>query len=126
MNLHELTEGIAAHPELPLQFFIDGAPINGGYPVTEVKHAAITARDCGKHSEVERWSEFVIQLLDGSGHSDEHMSVAKFSSIVQVALMDISLGHETAHCKPYQRSLTAASSNSGCCGSPAKSSGCCG
>jgi len=90
MNISDLSAIINGNTTAALKFYVDGSVINPGYHVTEVRHAAIKSRDCGRHSSVERWDEITIQLLDGSSDStQDHMSGAKFLGIVGTALDSI-------------------------------------
>nr|CAA6824594.1 MAG: Unknown protein [uncultured Thiotrichaceae bacterium] len=143
-NISDLTAALYTKPDLPLKFYLDGAAINPGYHITEIRHAAINSLDCGRNSDSEQWNEVTIQLLDGSAQSSEgHMSGSKFLAIVGTAVkslsidtapylffefalgngplrklniesiertkdeISVSLGSETAVCKPFQRMADA-------------------
>lgn len=91
MNINDLTALIAKKPELDLKFYFDEIAINPGYHVTEVRHATINSRDCGKNSGTEQWDEIIVQLLDGSPTSTQgHMSGSKFLGIIGSALSSLS------------------------------------
>ena len=64
-----------------LVFSTEAGPISGGYHATEFKLADIRSIDCG--ARLDRFSETIIQILDGSG--DDHMSVGKFRKIAGIA-----------------------------------------
>ena len=83
MNISDLTALINRKPELDLKFYVDDKAINPGYHVTEVRHATINSKDCGKNSAIEQWDEITVQLLDGSPSSGKgHMSGSKFAGII--------------------------------------------
>ena len=77
-----------------LVFRADGAPISGGYHVTELKAAKITGIDCG--GRISEWTEASLQLLDG--HGGEHMKVGKFVGILEHSLKTVeNLSDAPAH-----------------------------
>jgi len=89
-NISILSEFLTQYTDLTLKFYFDGSAINPGYHVTEIRHATIKSRDCGKSSGIEQWDEITIQLLDGSSNSTEgHMSSSKFLGIVGSALKSL-------------------------------------
>jgi len=53
--------------------------IGSGYHVTEFKLASVIGVDCAAH--VSRWSEALLQLLDGQHGT--HMTVKKFTTIAR-------------------------------------------
>ncbi len=69
-------------PMHPLVFVTDEGEIGAGYHVTELRHSTSKGIDCG--GKIETWQETRLQLLDGQGST--HMSVGKFSDIVQQSL----------------------------------------
>lgn len=94
-NINDLTWAVNEKADLPLKFYFDGTAINPGYHVTEVRAAEIHSVDCGKNSDIEKWNEITVQLLDGSATSTEgHMQGSKFMAILGSALK--SLQTETA------------------------------
>ena len=75
-------ETVAAHPDAPLIFNLETAPLVGaGYHVTEVKAVLIEAMDCG--GQADTWRETIVQLSDGSAEEAKNgfMTVQKFLSI---------------------------------------------
>lgn len=72
-------------PKLPLVFKLDGAEIGAGYHVTELRHSVSTGIDCG--GSIETWDEAKLQLFDVPGKT--HMSIVKFSNIVQQSLIEL-------------------------------------
>jgi len=90
MNISDLSAILNEKTNSELKFYFDGSPINPGYHVTEVRHAAIKSLDCGRESDTERWDEITIQLLDGSPDSTQgHMSGSKFLGIIGTALKSL-------------------------------------
>jgi len=91
-TINGLTAALIAHPALPLKFYFEGAAINPGYHVTEVRHATINSLDCGRNTETERWEDVTIQLLDGPAESTEgHMTSTKFAGIISTAIKTLAL-----------------------------------
>jgi len=83
---------VGENSDQTLKFYFEGSAINPGYHVTEVKHAQIKSRDCGKNSGVDEWDEVTIQLLDGSSESTQgHMSGSKFNGILNSALKSLAV-----------------------------------
>ena len=73
---------LAAAPEAPVVFDIEGRPIRPEYHVTEVKLAHVRAVDCGRGES--EWDETLVQLLDGpaTSVSGSHLSASKISDII--------------------------------------------
>ncbi len=87
MNISDLTALVGKKPELDLKFYLDEKPIKPGYHITEVRHATINSKDCGKNTGTEQWDEITVQLLDGSLSSRAgYMSGSKFLGIIGSAL----------------------------------------
>ena len=83
-------ETLLAHLEslpadAPLIFRTDDGPIQGGYHVTELKHARISSIDCGARQA--QWDEAALQLLDGMG--GDHMTVGKFAAILAQSIRHV-------------------------------------
>jgi len=90
INISDLSAILGNKSSLALKFYFDGQAINQGYHVTELRHAAIKSRDCGRNSDTEQWDEITIQLLDGSSDSQQgYMSGSKFLGIVRSALSSL-------------------------------------
>lgn len=81
VTLGVLLEALAARPQLPLVFHYDGAPVRGGYHITEVKAGQFSALDCGANPEA--WSEIFVQLWDIDEDGRTHMTAGKFAAIVR-------------------------------------------
>lgn len=87
INISDLTVILKEKSNLAVKFQFDGTTINPGYHVTEVRHASVRSRDCGKMSNVEQWNEITIQLLNGSSKSLQgYMPGSKLLGIVRSAL----------------------------------------
>jgi len=71
--------------EAPLLFLTDEGEITGGYHVTELKLAHVTAIDCGARRS--DWAEATLQLLDG--HGGAHMTVGKFNVILAQSIRHV-------------------------------------
>jgi len=69
-------------PSLPLVFVTEAGDISPGYHVTELRHVSAKGIDCA--GQIDTWTEAILQLLDGQGHT--HMSLGKFRSIVSRSL----------------------------------------
>lgn len=65
-----------------LIFEADDQTIGASYHVTELRHSTSTGIDCG--GKIETWQEARLQLLDG--HGGIHMSVGKFSDILDKSI----------------------------------------
>ena len=79
----DLVAALAEFPsDSPLVFVTDAGRINGGYHVTELKHARINGIDCGGHRS--EWDEVSVQILDGG--MGPHMAVGKLLTIVEKSL----------------------------------------
>ncbi|MEP0942499.1 MAG: DUF6428 family protein [Rhizobiaceae bacterium] len=102
------------NPASPLIFATDAGAIGAGYHVTELRHSLSKGIDCG--GKIETWQEARLQLLDGQG--SEHMSVGKFSSIVEKSisampvLADAPLLIEFGHNNNALKLMTARTSES--------------
>ena len=82
-TLRELVAVLTEFPfDAPLVFVTDAGRINGGYHVTELKHAQIKGIDCGGHRS--EWDEVSVQILDGG--MGPHMAVGKLLTIVEKSM----------------------------------------
>lgn len=81
IDLGSLLDAADANPDAPLVFSYGGAPIRGGYHITEVKAGHFSALDCGANPET--WSEIFVQLWDIDEDDRTHMAARKFASIVR-------------------------------------------
>ncbi len=83
MTFANLLNQLKSHdPTLPLVFQSQEGDIGAGYHVTELRQNSSVGIDCG--GTIERWEDARLQLLDGQG--GRHMSVGKFSKILEVSL----------------------------------------
>ncbi|PJI92000.1 hypothetical protein BC777_0841 [Yoonia maricola] len=69
-------------PIKPLVFITADGEIGAGYHVTELRHSISKGIDCG--GSIETWEDAKLQLLDGPGST--HMTVGKFTNIIQKSL----------------------------------------
>jgi hypothetical protein len=76
-----LLEALNEHPAKTLVFRYEGADVQAGYHVTEVKSGQFQALDCG--GEYENWHETFIQLWDIPQENERrYMPVSKFLAII--------------------------------------------
>jgi hypothetical protein len=76
-----LLEGLAEHADKTLVFRYEGADVQAGYHVTEVKSGRFQALDCG--AQYESWHETFIQLWDIPQENERrYMPVSKFLAII--------------------------------------------
>lgn len=80
ITLGALLDVLDAHPSQPLLFLREGRPLKPGYHVTEVKAGRIATLDCG--SNLEAWSETVVQLWDAGDSEAGRMGAGKFAAII--------------------------------------------
>lgn len=79
MTLAEILTALSdTNPEAQLIFTADGAPVRGGYHVTEFQVAQIRSMTCG--GKTDAWDEARVQIMDGHGTQDP-MSVGRFLHI---------------------------------------------
>lgn len=81
MQTQELIAKLRRSPYKQLVFENEeGAPIHGGYHLTELKAASFDTVDCG--GQKNRWNETIVQLwVPEDEDSDEFMTAKKFISI---------------------------------------------
>lgn len=86
MNLTDLQSRLADAPaDAALVFATPKGDIGGGYHVTELRHADVTAIDCA--ARVETWTEATMQLLDGN--DGYHLRVGRFRDILEKSLTTV-------------------------------------
>lgn len=84
MNTQELFSILEANKDKALLFeYAPNEFVAANYHITEVKHIAIDAVDCG--AQTDSWNETVIQLWESplEKHKIEHMSVIKALGILK-------------------------------------------
>ena len=84
MNWKDFKAELNNNPMLLLQFeYAENKRVEASYHITEIKHAPITAVDCG--GVVNKWTEVIIQLWEPVGEQQERaMQVGKALSIIKL------------------------------------------
>lgn len=84
LNWGEFKAQLLQNPNLDLQFqYATDKLVDTSYHITEIKHAPITAVDCG--GVINRWTEVIVQLWEpGKKQQERSMRVSKALSIISL------------------------------------------